>query len=122
MTTRVQFDFTLPPRGCAVVGGPLLAPSQPPYDQVAAFQPNLGLGDTGTSGIALFDVKADQITAQTLPFDTLVYGTANAMLQAPSGQIAPAMPTAPGTSSYMRSTELRWQLQSVPSPRICEVR
>ena len=122
LATRVQLGFTLPPRGCAVVGGPLLAPTQPPYDQVAPFLPNLGLGDTGASGVALFDLKADQLTAQTLPFDTLVYGTTNAMLLAPSGQLAPAVSAAPGSSSYMRSSESRWQLQAVPSPRICEVR
>jgi hypothetical protein len=121
LATRVQLGFTLPPRGCAVVGGPLLGPTQPPYDQVTHFQPNLGLGDTGASGIALFDVKADQITAQTLPFDTLVYGTTNAMLLAPSGQLAPAVSAAPGSSSYMRSSESRWQVQAVPTPRICEV-
>jgi hypothetical protein len=74
LTTRVQLGFTLPPRGCAVVGGALLGPAQPPYDQVAHFQPNLGLGDTGANGVALFDVKVDRMTAQTLPFDTLVYG------------------------------------------------
>jgi hypothetical protein len=121
-TTRVQLGFTLPARGCAVVGGPLLGPGQPAYDQVAPFQPNLGLGDNGASGIALFDLKADQMTAQTLPFDTLVYGTANTMLLAPSGQLAPVISAAPGSSSYLRSSEARWQLQAFPSPRICEVR
>jgi hypothetical protein len=120
-TTRVQLGFTLPPRGCAVVGGPLLGPSQPPYDQVAPFEPHLGLGTTVASGIALFDVPADQLTVQTLPFDTLVYGVANATLRAPSGQRAPTVPAAPGRSSYMRSTESRWQIQAVPSPKICEV-
>jgi Copper type II ascorbate-dependent monooxygenase, C-terminal domain len=121
LTTRVQLGITLPPRGCAVVGGPLLGPSQPPFDQVAPFQPNLGLGDTAASGIALFDVKADQLTAQTLPFDTLVYGTTNAMLRAPSGQLAPVVSAVTGSSSYLRSTESRWQAQAVSTPRICEV-
>lgn len=122
LTTRVQLGFTLPPRGCAVVGGPLRQPGQPAYDQVADFQPNLGLGDTGASGVALFDVKADQLTAQTLPFDTLVYGTANALLREPSGQLAPVVAAAAGGASYKRSAESRWQLQAIPSPRICEVR
>jgi hypothetical protein len=121
-TTRVQLDFTLPARGCAVVGGPRLAAGQPAYDQVAHFQPNLGLGSAGASGIGLFDVPADQITAQTLPFDTLVYGTANATLMAPSGELAPVVPAAPGNASYMRSAESNWRAQSVATPRICEVR
>jgi hypothetical protein len=122
LTTRVQLGFTLPPRGCAVVGGPVLAPSQPAYDQVVAFQPNLALAATGASGVALFDVPADQLTARSLPYDALVYGTANATLMAPSGQLAPVVPTAPPNASYLRRSASSWELQSIPSPRICEVR
>jgi len=120
--TRVQLGFTLPPRGCAVVGGPLLAPSQPAYDQVAHFQPNLGLGDTHASGVALFDTTAESITAQTLPFDALVYGTGASSLRGPSGVAAPVVAQLAGGASFVRSTESRWQQQAVPTPRICEVR
>lgn len=119
--TRVQLGFTLPPRGCAVVGGPRLAPAQPAYDQVVRFSPNLGLGN-GAYGIALFDTTADRITADTLPYDTLVYGTANAMLRAPSGQLAPTVPLGAANASFMRSAESRWLTQATPTPRTCEVR
>jgi hypothetical protein len=122
LTTRVQLDFSLPPRGCAVVGGPTLAASQPPYDQVSRFEPNLGLAGTGASGIALFDVPADQITAQTRPYDALVYGAANVVLMAPSGQPAPVVAAAPANASYLRVTETVWQHQAIQTPRICEVR
>jgi hypothetical protein len=124
MTTQVPLTFTLPARGCAVVGGSALG-SQPWLAQVSDFAPSLGPAATGiTYGIALFDVKADQMTGQTLPFDTLVYGTTseNNTLIAPSGLMAPVFMTPPGDSSFTRSAESTWKVQAAPSPGICEVR
>jgi hypothetical protein len=119
--TRVQLNFTLPARGCAVVGGPLLAPSQPDYEQVAPFQPNLRVD--GTAGVALFEAPADQISAGMLPYDTLVYGAsaANASLRAPTGEMAQVVSTAPANGSYVRMAEAQWAAQTTPTPRICEV-
>jgi hypothetical protein len=118
MTTQIPLTFTLPARGCAVVGGSALA-SQPWLTQASDFR--LGLADpNATNGIALFDVA--NVTGQTLPFDTLVYGTANESLLAPSGDMAPVVTASPGSSSFTRSAESTWKVQAVPSPGICEVR
>jgi hypothetical protein len=119
--TRVQLGFTLPPRGCAVVGGPERTGSQPPYDQIADFEPDLGPG-TDASGVALFDVKAGEIAADTLPYDAVVYGHINASLRAPSGALAPVVPRAAADGSLLRTAEPTWQAQPTPSPGICEVR
>jgi hypothetical protein len=129
-TTRVQLGaqpeslpqgLMLPPRGCVVVGGPLLAPLQPAYDQPVRFDPNLPVDAGGAYGIALFNARADQITAQTLPYDTLVYGAASSDLRSPTGQAAPVVPSAPANWSYVRTAETEWQLQAAPTPKICEV-
>jgi hypothetical protein len=123
MTRGVPLGFTLPARGCAVVGGPVLAAGQPAYTQVENFAHSIGFSDTSVNGIALFDVPPDQVTGQTLPFDTLVYGAnVNSTLVAPSGQMAPVVTTSPGGSSFTRSTESTWMVQAAPSPGICEVR
>jgi hypothetical protein len=127
--TRVQLGaqaeplpqgLMLPPRGCVVIGGPLLAPSQPAYDQPVRFDPNLP-ADAGAYGVALFHLPAEQITAETLPYDTLVYGVANEALRAATGQAAPVVPLAPANWSYVRTGEAQWQLQAAPTPKICEV-
>jgi hypothetical protein len=99
----------------------LLGASQPPYDQVSPFQPNLAVGASAPAGIAQFDVGADQITSQTRPFDALVYGTGASPLLAPSGQAAPVVPAAPAGWSLARTAASRWEPQAVSTPRICEV-
>lgn len=116
---RVALALTLPPRGCAVVGGPERTGSQPPYDQIAPLA--LGFGASAASGVALFDVAPARI-GDALPYDAVVYGIANASLRAPSGALAPVVPRAPDTGSYLRTAEDRWTVQPTPSPRICEVR
>src|SRR5262249_4785487 len=75
--THQALNIMLPPKGCVVVGGPeLTSVDQPPYDQAFDFDPSLGFGTgvNSANGIALFDIAADQITAQTLPLDALIYG------------------------------------------------
>jgi len=120
--TRSALHITLPPSGCVVVGGPQLTSiGQPPYDEAFDFAPDLGLGAVDANGIGLFDVTADQIGAQTLPYDTLVYGIDNNKLLDPVGQLAQVVAPCPAGGTYFRRIQTHWETQPVATPRICEV-
>jgi hypothetical protein len=120
---KLQLAGTLPPKGCVVVGGPQpTVTNQPPYDQVADFDPDLGLGSGAAYGVALFDFGIDKITSKTLPFDALVYGDDNNVLVGPDGQLAAPVARPPANGTYYRTAESRWTTQAAATPRICEVR
>lgn len=120
--TRVQLNAAVQPRGCIVVGGPELTHTgQPAYDQSIDFAPTLGLGGSTASGIGLFDMPADRITAQTLPYDALVYGEDNNVLRGPAGDVLPVIALPPLNGTFFRMDGERWATQPGATPRICEV-
>ncbi|HJZ88340.1 MAG TPA: hypothetical protein VKN99_24365 [Polyangia bacterium] len=107
--TRVRLGTTmLPPLGCMVVPG-------------SALQPPLGFGLEVGNGVALFDQPPANITADTIPFDALVYGPNNANgLLGPDGLPARAVPgTAIGDSLERDPTG--WHEQAHPVAGICRV-
>jgi hypothetical protein len=119
--TRAPLAVVVPARGCVVVGGPqLTATNQPPYAQVIDFSPDLGIAPGEASGVALFDVSANQIEPASVPYDALVYGVDNNSLIGSSGELAPVVPLASNTGTYFRRAE-QWLTQAVPTPGICEV-
>lgn len=120
---KLALTGTLPPKGCVVVGGPqATVTNQPPYDQVADFDPDLGLGVGNGYGVGLFDLPSAKISATTRPYDALVYGDDNNVLIGPDGQLLAPVARPPANGTYYRTTESRWATQAAATPRICEVR
>lgn len=120
MTTRVPLHVTVPAKGCVVVGGPHRVAGQLPYTEAIDFTPDLGVAQSEANGVALFEGPADQIEAQSVPYDALVYGEDNNQLIDWTGELAQVVAAAPANGTYVR-TSLQWRTQTVGTPGICEV-
>jgi len=122
--TKAQLEGTVPPGGCAVIGGPLstAANGMPLLTQSYNFNPDLPNGGGGNAaGIALFDARATDVDAATLPIDAVIYGAANTGgLRRPDGSVgSPDSPGAPAGSSLRRSGPSSWAVQSPLRPNQC---
>ncbi len=119
-----QLEGTIPAGACFVVGGPTSDDSnfRPALDQAAAFDPNLQNSGDAADGVALFGVRADQITAQTLPLDALVYGPVNSSGLIGSDGEAVATPHAAiprSGTSLIRTGLATWGFNDTPNDRAC---
>ncbi len=104
--TRVPLAGSLAPKGCIVVNGP--------------FSPALGVAQSEASGVALFDLAADQIAPSNVPYDAVVYGGDNNSLINSTGDLAQVVAAAPANGTYVRTSQ-QWTTQAVGTPGICEV-
>jgi hypothetical protein len=103
-----------------VVGGPLSTPANasPAFDLAVDLDSDLQNGGATADGVALFDVPADALTAETLPIAVVLYGTSNASgLLDPTGAIAAVdvLDSAAG-ESIERGTDGVWRAQPLPTP------
>jgi hypothetical protein len=125
----LQLSGTIEADGCFVVGGPLSSEDNgnPVYDQAEDLDPNLGRGVDGASGVALFDITADAIEADTVPIDAVIYsnisGTANTNgLMDETGETGEVNITGVGENQSIRrldKTIKLWERNFEPTPNEC---
>ncbi len=122
--TRLQLAGTIPPGGCFVVGGPMSAAdnASPAFDQAVDLQPDLQNSGDDADGVALFDVPAAMVRADTVPMDVVLYGEMNGNgLIGPDGMPAPVdAGDAPAGQSVERTAD-GWAVQAMPTPGICHL-
>jgi hypothetical protein len=84
----IQLAGLLPPKGCAVIGGPTSSADNgsPVFFQSVDWNANRAMAGTGggiqnggadADGVALFAVPKASLTATTVPMDAVLFGTAN---------------------------------------------
>jgi hypothetical protein len=125
--TTAQLTGLIPPHSCFVVGGPdrNAGNGNPTYVQVLDFSPDL-LNDSDengqATGYALFDRKATQLAATSIPLDAVLCGQNNgAGLMGTDGQAAtPGCPdVAAAGHSVVRTSSTAWVDQPTPTPADC---
>jgi hypothetical protein len=103
-----------------VVGGPLstAADASPVFDLAVDLEPDLQNSGATADGVALFAVPAEEIAADTLPVDVVVYGEANTsgLIDATGAVAAVDVADAPGGSSIERGADGVWRAQPAPTP------
>lgn len=103
-----------------LIGGPLGDTTEPPlsFDLPIDFDPDLQNGGVTADAIALFDLPADEVDAETWPADVVLYGESNdSLLLDPSGAVAPVhVADAPGGASIERGPGGVWRVQPEPTP------
>lgn len=102
-----------------LVGGPL-ADADPPigFDLALDLDPDLQNGGVTADAVALFDLPAEAVTAETLPVDVVLYGASNdSGLLDPTGAVAAVdVADAPGGASIERGLDGLWRVQPAPTP------
>ena len=104
-----------------VVGGPESDNDNgnPTYDQVFQFSPGIQNSGSTADGVALFNVRATQITSAVVPIDAVVYGTTNSNNLIDETGVAnpPEVGDASSGASIERTTLAGdWQIQGLPTP------
>ncbi|MEM6991306.1 MAG: hypothetical protein AAF721_12430 [Myxococcota bacterium] len=111
--------------GCFLVGGPQSsdANGEPVLDFPEDFAPGLNYEETIGSGVALFDMPADEVDETTVPLDAVVYGPNNdAGLIDHTGMAvaAPHVGLPPSGGSITRTgAESQWDLNVAPQAADC---
>ncbi len=115
---------------CFVVGGPMSSAinADPMFDQSIDFAPDLQNTTNGAAdAVALFDVPAAAIDADTLPIDAVIYGDRN-VAELPDETGIPGVLDVPAGSagqSYARIDPAvapggdAWGVTATPSPGTC---
>ena len=120
-----QLAGTIPAGGCFVVGGLNSIPEngEPTFDQPEDFNPDMQNSGTRADAVGLFNVPASEITPETIPIDSVLYGTENqdGFLNSNGEVSAVDVGDAPGGSSIERVAIGQWQIQGAPSPNNCIV-
>ena len=124
--SRVQLTGTLAPNSCWVIGGPAsnITNSLPIFDQSVNFSPDFQNGGLDADGIALFSVKENSITSQTVPIDAVIYGPANTSnLIDETGLANPPDVSISGAGKSNERIDITgtWRVQSSPTPNNCTV-
>ncbi len=104
-----------------VIGGPTSSAtnSNPSFDQVFNFNPDVQNSGSTADGVALFDVPCVQVNSATVPVDAVIYGGANnnALIDETGAANAPEVGDASAGSSLERTNLAGdWQIQSSPTP------
>ena len=97
---EVQLVGTIAPNETFIIGGPYTGPENgdPIYDQVYDFEKNIQKGNKDEmNGVALFDVTAASIDANTLPYYAVIFGKSTSTILL-SDQFS-ATTADPGTAS-----------------------
>ena len=125
---KLQLAGTVAPGACFIVGGTTssAANGAPTFSQALDFNPdiqNSGADTDPADGIALFNIKAAQITASSVPIDAVIYGATNSsQLKGPGGTApVPHVANAPGGSSLVRQTKATWTTSATPNSQACVV-
>ncbi len=121
-----QLAGTIGAGECFIVGGPNGTAENgmgdmPMYDQAEAFAPNLQNSGGSADGVALFDITADAIGADTVPVDAVVYGGTNTAGLIDESGIAPEPhvgDSGAGASIALQADGL-WAVQVTPTPLAC---
>jgi hypothetical protein len=103
-----------------VVGGPLseAANANPVFDLAVDLEADLQNGGATADGVALFDVPVEELLAETVPLDAVLYGESNdSGLLGPLGVPAAVdVADAPGGSSVERGADGIWRVKELPTP------
>jgi hypothetical protein len=128
LTTTVQLAGLLPPKGCAVIGGPTssAANGSPTFFQSVTFTPNLQNGGAGgADGVALFALPAVNLDATTVPMDAILYdpagGNSSGLLGEdgmPKTAISP-LPPVGGSIERVSPTSDLFRAAATPTPGSC---
>jgi hypothetical protein len=120
-STLVQVSGLVEPGETFVVGGPSSTAdnSNPTFDPAVDIVSDLQNSGSEGDGVALFGVRASQVTAATVPVDAVVYGPNNAsgLIDETGAANAPEVGDAPSGDSIERIDEAgAWQIQPSPNP------
>jgi len=103
-----------------LVGGPLSSAENgnPVFDLAVDLEADLQNAGAVADGVALFDVSAEEIGAESVPVSAVVYGEANTsgLLDESGGIAAVDVADAPGGSSIERGSDGVWRVQETPTP------
>lgn len=103
-----------------LVGGPLGDDAEPPlsFDLAIDLDPDLQNGGATADAVALFDRPADTVSAETLPFDLVLYGESNdsALLDPTGARAAVDVADAPSGASIEQGLDGIWRVQPEPTP------
>lgn len=123
----VDLEGTIEPGACFVVGGPNSnnGNGEPVYGLTVDLEPDVQNGGTDADGVALFDVPADEIRADTVPIDAVIYGAeegnGNGLIDATG--VAPEPHVDPigmsGQSIGRDSLGADWSVRGNPTPNEC---
>lgn len=122
-SSLVQLVGTVGPGQTFVVGGPTSNTNNgsPAYDLVLDITPDLQNSGSAADGVALFNIRASQVSSGTVPIDAVVYGSTNTngLIDETGVANAPDVADAPGGSSVGRiDLAGAWQIQGSPDPGI----
>jgi hypothetical protein len=117
---------TLAAGDCVVVGGPASAAGNgnPQFIIARDFAPDIQNSGTRADGVAIFNLPAAEVTANSVPIDTVLYGRENSsQLIGSDGQVLAEVDVgdSPASSSIERIGEV-WSINPAPSPGVCLVR
>lgn len=125
-TSIVQLSGIIQAGETFVVGGPTSsgANSHPVYQQIFNFNPNFQNSVSDDEyvygdGVALFDVLASEINANTVPIDAVIYGpnNSNGLIDETGVANAPDVGDASSGNSVERIDLVgSWQIQNSPTP------
>lgn len=120
-------ELVVAPGGCVVVGGPAVdeRSAATGYDVELDFSPDLQNSGVAADGVALFSAVDGPVDAQSVPFDTVLYGPEidpGHSFIGPDGQprLAPDVHDVGPGSSLMRDADGVWfEAEIPPTPGRC---
>ena len=122
-----QLSGTIAPGACFVVGGPNASVDNgfgdtPAYDVMAEFLPNIQNSGSTADGVALFDVTADMIAADTVPVDAVIFGGSNSnnLIDETGAAGAVDVGDTPSGDSIALQLYDAWAIQADPTPTVCQ--
>jgi hypothetical protein len=120
LSGTVALSGTIEPHDYFVVGGPLSTPENgsPVFDLAVDLESDLQNSGAVADGVAIFDVPLEELVAETLPLDAVIYGEENTSgLVDATGLPAPVdVADAPAGSSIERGADGVWRVQPSPTP------
>ena len=121
-----QLSGTIPAGGCFVAGGPNASADNgfgdtPAYDLDTNIDPDIQNSGGTADGVALFNVTADMIAADTVPVDAVIFGgtNSNSLIDETGVAPEPHVGNAPDDDSIVLVSEGSWVIQADPTPTAC---
>ncbi|MBD90978.1 MAG: hypothetical protein CL940_11615, partial [Deltaproteobacteria bacterium] len=125
LTGQAALSGVLAPGACLLVGGPTSDADNgaPSYDLPLNFDPDIENSGDKADGVALFDVPVSEVSGNTVPYDSVVYGSANtsALLGSDGAPAAPHVADTWGGASLLRTAVDSWEINESPTPGLCPV-
>jgi hypothetical protein len=121
---RLELTGSIDPGACRLVGGPDSSNdnANPVWGQNEDFVPDLQLSGQVADGVALFLGGAEDVMADTVPLDAVIYGVVNesGLLDAEDGMPEPHVGDAGSLDSIRRtSLDAEWEVAASPTPNDC---